>query len=470
MREVVHRSQQRLRNTRSQELLWLGDLPAAVRRPEDRPDGLLLALEHVPRAAAPVLPAALDGWVNPASCEDADGGDPDLQAEGPEPMQAREADGRGEERTVRREDCAEVLSAYTAWVGRWRRWAARERTDRPVRELYEGLYRWYQRLVRQDDQLELVLATGLLMWQDANGEVVHRHVLTHRAEITVERRTARLAVRLSPGGAVRVEDQDFLDSEDGWLPEQAAAVDETLAADAGHPLGTAALEQLVHWQERVLTRPVTFSADWQVPKRPEAQARLVQAPALVLRVRDRNALLRYYKRIGERLSADGSAPLGLAQLVVPLEQPERLAWQSTGPSVRPGGVLGADPLFPLKTNPQQRSVLARLEQDTAVVVQGPPGTGKTHTIANLVSALLAQGQRVLVTSARDQALTVLRDKLPPPVRDLCVLMLSSVRQEGSDELERTVNALIDQVAATDAEQLRSCCLSGLEDGVFAGRA
>ncbi len=87
-------------------------------------------------------------------------------------------------------------------------------------------------------------------------------------------------------------------------------------------------------------------------------------------------------------------------------------------------------------------------------MQGPPGTGKTHTIANLVPALPAQGQRVLVTSARDQALTVLRDKLPPAVRDLCVLLLSSARQDGADELERTINALTDQVAASDPEQLQ----------------
>src|SRR5690606_12900273 len=117
-------------------------------------------------------------------------------------------------------------------------------------------------------------------------------------------------------------------------------------------------------------------------------------------------------------------------------------------------LFGDDPLFPGKTNERQRSVLRRLEHDTGVVVQGPPGTGKTHTIANLVSALLAQGQRVLVTSARDQALTVLRDKLPPDVRDLCVLLLSSARQDGADELERTINALTDQVAASDPEQLR----------------
>ncbi len=59
-----------------------------------------------------------------------------------------------------------------------------------------------------------------------------------------------------------------------------------------------------------------------------------------------------------------------------------------------------------------------------------------------------------MTSARNQAPTVLRDKLPPAVCDLCVLLLSTACQDGADELERTINALTDQVAASDPEQLQ----------------
>ncbi|MFG3385569.1 AAA domain-containing protein [Streptomyces rochei] len=195
---------------------------------------------------------------------------------------------------------------------------------------------------------------------------------------------------------------------------------------------------------------MTFSAEWQPPREPEPGARLTYAPALVLRPRDRNALLNFYERIADSVASEAHAPLALAQLVLPLDAEARANWD--GREIPP--LFGDDPLFPGKTNERQRSVLRRLEHDTGVVVQGPPGTGKTHTIANLVSALLAQGQRVLVTSARDQALTVLRDKLPPAVRDLCVLLLSSARQDGADELERTINALTDQVAASDPEQLR----------------
>jgi hypothetical protein len=55
-------------------------------------------------------------------------------------------------------------------------------------------------------------------------------------------------------------------------------------------------------------------------------------------------------------------------------------------------------LFPLPTNDEQLTIIRRLCGHSGVLVQGPPGTGKSHTIVNLVSHLLACGQRVLVTS------------------------------------------------------------------------
>jgi very-short-patch-repair endonuclease/KaiC/GvpD/RAD55 family RecA-like ATPase len=84
-----------------------------------------------------------------------------------------------------------------------------------------------------------------------------------------------------------------------------------------------------------------------------------------------------------------------------------------------------------------------------VVVQGPPGTGKTHTIANLVSALLAQGQRILVTSQKSQALRVLRDKLPAEVAKLCV-SVTDLGKAGSAELEGSVKAMANRYAAFDS--------------------
>ncbi|MFG2696396.1 AAA domain-containing protein [Kitasatospora sp. NPDC048407] len=450
LREVVQSGTQRARDTSSREQFWLSDLPAAIARPTDQPDRALLVLDHVPQSAPPDVPAELRDWLDEKDCANPDGGDPPLAERGPERVGAAVEVWQDTGATVERGDADEVLRSYGSWLSRWRRWAERERADRPLRELYETVYRWHQRLVQQDDQVELVLGTGLLTWSEPRGTVLHRHVFTRRAVTHVDRRTARITVHLTTDGEMRLEDQDFLDSEDGLIQERSTALAEELSANPVHPLGEAALECLTRWQELVLPRPVSFNAGWRPPAAPDASMRLTFAPTLMLRPLDRNAVLRCYERIAQSVVSERQAPLGLAQLVMTLNPQERAAWTDTPTR----GLFDEDPLFPLKTNAQQRAVLDRLQRDTGVVVQGPPGTGKTHTIANLLSALLAQGQRVLVTSARDHALTVLRDKLPPAIRDLCVLLLSGARQDGASELERTVNALSDQAASGDPAQLR----------------
>nr|WP_107486796.1 AAA domain-containing protein [Streptomyces sp. TLI_235] len=81
-------------------------------------------------------------------------------------------------------------------------------------------------------------------------------------------------------------------------------------------------------------------------------------------------------------------------------------------------------------------------------VQGPPGTGKTHTIANLVTDLLAHGQRVLITSHTARALKVLKDKLPPSIRELCV----SRTDDGlaaQQELRGSVQAILERQGGYD---------------------
>ncbi|MEU8524054.1 AAA domain-containing protein [Streptomyces sp. NPDC048629] len=455
LRDMVHSSHQRQRDDRGRDRLWPADLPEQVRAPTPRDDGVLLRLDHVSQSTPPEVPEVLDGWLDPAACLDPDGIDPPLADEGPGRRRVSVPGGTMWEEdgtTVSREEAGDVLRAYGPWRDRWRKWAERERREQPLRALYDKVYAWHQRLALEDDRTELVMAVGLLTWDRSGDDTVHRHLLTQRVETSVDRRTAQVTVRLSAEGALRLEDQDFLDTGDGWVRERGAALSEEVAAQSTHPLHPDALELLSQWQERVTEQRVAFSARWQPPPVPEPAARLTYAPALVLRPRNLNALLRLYGKIADTMVTEAHAPLGLAQMVLPLNSEERATWDGGGDGRAP--LFGDDPLFPGKTNEQQRSVLRRLEKDTGVVVQGPPGTGKTHTIANLVSALLAQGQRVLVTSARDQPLTVLRDKLPPAVRDLCVLLLSSTRQGGTSELDRTVTALTEQVAGTDAETLR----------------
>ncbi|MEU5491025.1 AAA domain-containing protein [Streptomyces sp. NPDC020196] len=459
LQEMVRSSHQRQRDDRGRgrERLWLSDLPPQIRKPGARDDGVLLQLKHIPQEPPPDLPELLEGWVDPLACLDPDAGDPPLADEGPVhsrlPVPAGTLQG-DEPAVIAQGDAEEVLRAYEPWLNRWRIWAQKERRQQPLRALYDTVYAWHQRLTLEDDRIELILAVGLLTWDKPGQDAVHRHLLVQRAETSVHRGSAEITVRLSAEAAMRLEDQDFLDSGDGWIREQSAALGDEIAASAVHPLDPDTLELLSKWQDRAYQHRIAFSARWQPPESPEAVSRVTYAPALLVRPRNQNALLRLYGKIAETIAAEEYAPLGLAQMVLDgLSAEERAAWDGHGLAQAP--LFQGDPLFPGKTNEQQRRVLRRLQKDTGVVVQGPPGTGKTHTIANLVSALLAEGQRVLVTSARDQPLAVLRDKLPKPVRDLCVLLLSSTRSNnGTSELERTVTALTKQVASTDAETLQ----------------
>lgn len=105
------------------------------------------------------------------------------------------------------------------------------------------------------------------------------------------------------------------------------------------------------------------------------------------------------------------------------------------------------PLFPLPTSAAQNRIANLLfNGHPAVVCEGPPGTGKSHSIANLICAYLCKGKRVLCTSKQAPALAVLRERLPPSVRELCV-DVSRSELAGLQQLQLTVERLANRVAS-----------------------
>lgn len=55
-------------------------------------------------------------------------------------------------------------------------------------------------------------------------------------------------------------------------------------------------------------------------------------------------------------------------------------------------------------------ILSQIHLSDEVIIQGPPGTGKTHKMAEIASALIAQGKSVLVTALTNRALIELATK------------------------------------------------------------
>ena len=274
-----------------------------------------------------------------------------------------------------------------------------------MRATFDALFDLMRAAADQPEAVELVLAGGLLHAPDQDVRV---HLLAR--PVRIEHDGDEMVVTLA-GEAARWEHEELL-AGTGLVDDAAPGEDVTPAS----PLDPDLVDVLAGWADRHLRVEHARGDDWIAPTGPGTA--LVPAPTIVARRRGAAALRTFYDAIVADLAdTERPLPVGLAQLVEAIEPADRAAWLArTGHDEAPV----VDPLFPLPVGAAQGRILSRLGRDSGVVVEGPPGTGKTHTIANLLCALLAEGRRVLVTSEKAQALRVLRDKLPPEMRDLCI--------------------------------------------------
>ena len=112
-----------------------------------------------------------------------------------------------------------------------------------------------------------------------------------------------------------------------------------------------------------------------------------------------------------------------------------------------------DILFSKPANREQYEIAARLAKGKAVLVQGPPGTGKTHTIANLLGYLLAQGKTVLVTAHTTKALRVLREQVDKALQPLCLSVLGR-DSESQNQMKESAQEIAHRLSSSNAASLR----------------
>jgi very-short-patch-repair endonuclease len=449
LRDVALAKQQRIVDVGSYELVrWLSDLPSTITVDLNAgPGDTLLTIPRLRDEAPPEPPAVLTNWVDRESLKNSLAPLPVLKDRGPAWVVVEQPDGtKGMvAKVLPREDAPDVGRAFESYLPSWHAWAARDKVHAPYRD-------WYQRLAaaahQEEDQYELVLATGLLSWRTPAGTKIRNHIFTTRLISVVDTDKDEVRIVIDEDSPTRPQDRELLDQEAGYAASRVEALHDQIRDGAVRAPLTDGEAAAKTWAERALDVQTEFVADWTPPIAIGANAEVHLAPALVLRKRDRASLIGYYDAMLQALRGpNAQAPLGLAQLVTSMEDSERLVWLAEAGAAS-GEVLGDDPLFPLPANPEQLRIMERLRTNNGVVVQGPPGTGKTHTIANLVSALLAQGQRVLVTSQKAQALRVLREKLPVEVAKLCV-SITDLGRGGSSELEGSVKAMSNRYAGWD---------------------
>ncbi|WP_051026797.1 AAA domain-containing protein [Nocardia higoensis] len=419
-------------------VIWMSDLPAhqVVRYEPEAAGGPFLVVGKV--RVEPVVElhdARVREWLVPGPIDD-----PENE---PELRQTR----TGPAGVEKLEDHPEVLESFHGWLVRWRPWAAKARRDLLAHKLYRELYDIHTRLSAASETTEAVLGLGCLSWKPPQGATVRRHVLTVPVKVDFDASTGALSVVAdADGSGLTVELMDFLENNQISNPGMVRDAENFARQENVYPFDRGAVGNLVR---RVINGVAPESAylDQLGPEPPRREPTGAYAPAVILRPRGTRGLVRVLNSIAGRIRDQGSVPEGIRNLVDPDYVPARDEPSDEGAVVRDGG----DSFLPMPLNEVQLRILDHVDSSAHTIVQGPPGTGKTHTAAALITHLLAQGKRVLITAHTDRALEEVRGKLPEEIKALSVAVVGTSRDSFSD-LEVAVARISDAADEHDAQR------------------
>lgn len=320
---------------------------------------------------------------------------------------------------------------------------------------YKHLFSIYNKAQQFGEEFELIVGVGLLHFQeDANSPLICRHILISKAEITFEFSARESFVKVSPSieNEIQIETDAILDLFEQFdsadIIEAEKKVAEFLKEKniTDNPFDNQIKEAIQIFADRIRTDGQSkddLAKSKEVAKKPTVYF----APALLLRKRNTRSFTALYEKIIENIStANDSIDIpSINDIIGYLQNPEDFTNDSENESSDFGSLKDETIYFPKKYNDEQIEIIEKARRNNKVLVQGPPGTGKSHTIANLICHLLANGKKVLVTAYTKRALEVLKNQLPKDFQNLTVNLLSGDSSSIQD-LDASVNAINDELS------------------------
>ena len=331
-----------------------------------------------------------------------------------------------------------------------------------LNDIYKRLFRIFNKAQQFGEEYELIIGVGLLNFKE-NDETprIFRHVLTQRVEITFEYSDKDSKIVVSPNleSAPQIESDSILDLITQFDPNniiEAERSAERFIKDQGiETIFNNTHDILQIFAERI-SPDGSYKDAIGKPTHTPAKPTITFSPALLLRKRNTQSFTALYEKILENIeSSDEQLEIPVINDLIglPSYQDGNEGYSTSSNEFSRG--TQADPIFfPKEFNEEQLEIIDRARRHNKVLVQGPPGTGKSHTIANLICHLLANGKKVLVTASTTRALEVLKDKLPNEFQNLVVNLLSG-DSSSLKGLEASVNAINDELAKADLTLYKS---------------
>lgn len=322
-------------------------------------------------------------------------------------------------RTLQFDDLEDVQKKRIAnSLDAFEKWAENEK----YKDLYQKAFEIHTSFQNQSDEFELVLGFLNLSWQLPNLGVIDRNIFTTKLISTMDKRTGSILFALDDSELQ--PELEMIPPEEIQDQEFVSNIQEAAGRISGSLLRANTFVELGNVAAVCLHLTATYEASMQSEKAGPSP-RITWKPTILLRKRRKLGLSGAFANISKEILESESIPKGLVSLVDP--NFEALV---TGSATDGATFTVDDEVFlPLPLNRKQEAVLQRVDTHPHTIVQGPPGTGKTHMAAALLSHLLAQGKRVLVTAQTERALYELRGKMPKEVRELAVSVVSGGKED-----------------------------------------
>lgn len=430
-------------------VVWFDDVPEykgcfsilSSRELERVQDGIWLEVRKAVEPRRPPIPPSCSRWVE-ENLEDDLLSEPSMCSEIPLPALPDEQAGVLSHAVERLCDHPELSEEWQAYIqDSWLPWSHTYRAWKAADNLYFRLFSLHQELKKLGEKYELVLGLGLLTWETPNNQIIRRHIVVGDACLTFDADRAKFELQGAPVGIKLRFETEMIESSSLPSMDQQTIIDSQLSSIQESPWSKDEIDKILRSWVNSISPDGEYSGALAPPEKCAKAPVVTFAPAIILRQRTQQSQTKCFNSIVEQIRQSGNVPHGVQQLCEISETPSDTA-SGEMPS-RCDPTVDSTLYLPLPINDEQIQIVHQIENRQGILVQGPPGTGKSHTIANLICHLLAQGKRVLVTSQTPRALRVLKDKIPPELSALCVTLLGN-DHASRQELEASVHGINQQ--------------------------
>lgn len=334
-----------------------------------------------------------------------------------------------------------IRKSFISWSSStWTRWCMDNRLPEQAYDLYQKLFAIYLQVSSESDTIELLFGHAILTW-NGRKKVDYPLVLTP-VHMVFHEETG--AIQVMPEGDPRMS-TDPWESTDLFGFKVLTQLQDRFNSD---PIDLWATDEYGTFESRIVSSlGYSVGINDGIDLTAGDEPRLQRGWVLMLRNRVDNHGA-FYRKLAEKLQQSDYLPVAFDSMFSDM----KTIRAAVGEVSMDDGT--ADRLLmPLPANNEQIRIVKQLAQSAGVTVQGPPGTGKSHTIVNLIAHLLSQGKRVLVTAEKEQALSVLQDKLPESISDFVVASIGTSVTDSND-LRLSVQRMQDSLSELDATEAK----------------